>query len=589
MKSLKVVALLLMAAIAIAQELPAVVPVFPERTLSRSDASEPLLLPGPSQPVWHQLAHLTPAERANASIDVELPAGAPAEALTLARLIADTWNRGQFETALNLFESLARLVNPLEIAIGCSWRQPIPSPGTDWGTDVRVGTRDSIYAIQLDIHRESGNLLAVLASKSGDYWYVSMNLSTDGGTSWSETYTVSSTIPAYSALNAVVVGGDCYFAYELNRLTLRLRRCYASNGTQHMFQGGLAYVDIANFTGADSIRQIAICSNQDYYNNRLYVLPLLFSGRIRFYWDDTAAVSWDSTPDPGITNARHGIDASCNEGFTSTFIWVSYVGTDSLVNIIGSEGTSWRNFINYPSDPDPANANTAISAWKDTVLCAFLYPGPVATHVRYLVNYQGGNADWYYGNVGNDTTTRAESPDVTLRDGGGAAIIYRYYSSPREMRFVWRRYRGFWSTPVSAADYEPYWNHPAVEYLGADVYGVLYLTWRTPQVRAAYFDRTDWTGITEQRQLIMAENILNVTPNPLSGTGWLHYTLNRPARLTVQVFDRAGRLVSTVYNGQSAAGRQSLRFDAGAFSPGVYFLRADADGEALTVPFTVVH
>jgi len=182
---------------------------------------------------------------------------------------------------------------------------------------------------------------------------------------------------------------------------------------------------------------------------------------------------------------------------------------------------------------------------------------------------------------------RSEAPDVALRDGGGSAIIYRYYTSTRELRYVWRRYSGAWSTPVSVADNEPYYNHPAIEHLGGGAFGVLYLSWTSP-IRAAFFDRSNWTGIAEQRRLVMDENILNVRPNPLTGAGRLHYTLNRPSRLAVRLYDRSGRVVQTVFEGQSEAGQHSLRLDATGLAPGVYFVRADADGEVLTVPATVI-
>ncbi|MEN9979312.1 MAG: T9SS type A sorting domain-containing protein [candidate division WOR-3 bacterium] len=593
MKPMKLIAVLLIATVAAAQELPVVFPVAGEHTADRSDAGQDITRqPAVPVPAWHRLAQLTSAERTNACISVELPAAASNEALELARLIQETWNNGNFEHALNLFEELSRLVNPQFISIGCSWREPIPTIGTDWGNDVRVGNRDSIYCIQLDIHRASGNLLAVLAYTEGGTWYWSMNISTNGGTSWSETFTWWAGFPVL-AVNAAVLGADCYVSYEHapNHSILRLRRCYASNGAEHLFQGGQNFVTVAEYSGADSIFQTAICSNQDFYDNRLYILPLLYSGKIHYYWDDTSAVSWDSTPDPGITDALHGIDATCNEGYDSTFIWFSYVATDNNVKIVGRRGTGWRTFISYPSDPGAADAHTAIGAWRDTVLCAFVYPGAVAGHVRYLVNYQGGNpgSTWYYLHVGGDSMTRSEAPDVALRDGGGSAIIYRYYSDPRELRYVWRRYSGTWSTPVSVADHAPYWNHPAIEYLGGNAYGVLYLTWYSPQYRAAYFDRTDWTGIAEQRRLIMEENILNITPNPLNRNGWLHYTVENPARLIVQLFDRSGRLVTTIYNGETSAGRHSLRFDAARLVPGVYFIRAEANGEVLTLPFSVVH
>lgn len=587
------VVVMLGAAFAIAQEVPVVGPILaPARTWGRSDAE--LAVRGeeqPSRPVWEHLAAMSPAERANAEISVELPQSAPAEAQELARAIDREWNAGRFEAALRLFAELGRMVNPRDVAVGCSWREPIPTVGADWGSDVRVGNRDSIERIQLDIHRASGHLFAVVLYQEGSGWNWAVNLSTNGGTSWSETYNWNANYRLRS-VNATVLGGDCYIAYSASNpnLDLRLRRVYATDGSPHVFQGGLLYVTIATYTGADSIQEIAACSNQDFFNNRVYVLPLLYSGKLQYWWDDTAAVSWDSTPAIGVTNALHGVDACTNEGGDSTFIWVSYVATDNAAKIRGRRGTGWREFYSYPSDPLPGNANTAVGAWKDTVMYAFLFQGGAATHVRYLVNYQGGNpgSTWYYLWVGGDSMVRSESPDVALRDSGGSAIIYRYYSSTRELRYVWRRYSGAWSTPVSVADNEPYWNHPAIEHLGGGAFGVLYLTWNTPQARAAYFDRSDWTGIAEQRRLVMDENILNVLPNPLSRVGQLRYNLDRPAHLAVRVYDRSGRQVQTVFEGPSSAGRHSLGFDATGLAPGVYFIRADADGDILTVPVTVV-
>ena len=68
----------------------------------------------------------------------------------------------------------------------------------------------------------------------------------------------------------------------------------------------------------------------------------------------------------------------------------------------------------------------------------------------------------------------------------------------------------------------------------------------------------------------------------------MNYTLNRAAGLRVQVYDRTGRMLRTLLDGHSPEGRQELRFDAADMVPGVYFVRADADGMTLTVPVTVV-
>uniref|UniRef100_A0A7C4CB65 T9SS type A sorting domain-containing protein n=1 Tax=candidate division WOR-3 bacterium TaxID=2052148 RepID=A0A7C4CB65_UNCW3 len=588
-----VMVFLLGTALAVAQELPVTGPTLvPARSWSRSDAVPAEPEQGQAfQPVWERLAAMSPAERANACISVELPGSAPAEAQELARAIEGEWNAGRFDSALELFGELGRLVNPRDVAVGCAWREPIPTVGADWGSDIRVGNRDSISQIQLDIHRASGNLFAIVLFQQGASWYWAVNFSTNVGASWSETYYLMASVPLRS-MNAAVVGNDCYIVYGSgsSNYTLRVRRVSVTDGTLHEFQGGVFYVDIATYTGADSIREIAACSNQDQSDDRLYFLPLCYSGKLVYWWSDTAAVTWRNTPDIGVTDAWFGADACFNEGFDSTFIWVSYVATDNTARLRGRRGAGWRQFYSVPCEGTVPNTNTSVGARHDTLLYAFVRPGSVNGHVSYIANYQGGNpgSSWFIGYVGGDTMVRSESPDVTFRAGGGSAIIYRYYTSTRELRYVWRRYSGSWSTPVSVADNEPYFDHPAIEYLGSSRYGVLYLTWNSPQRRAAYFDRSDWTGIAEQRRLVMDENILNVLPNPMNGVGRLHYTLNRPAHLAVRVYDRSGRQVQTVFEGSSSAGQHTLRFDATSFAPGVYFVRADADGDILTVPVTVV-
>jgi len=589
-KTVLAAALLVLAAAAVAVELP-VVPgaVSASPRIARESDRDQSGPEAPWVPVWTALERMTLSERQNSEINLELPGDASPEAHAAARDVERLWNTGRHDEALAGFAEIGRHADIGQVALGNRWRAPVPTLETDlWGDDVRIGNRDSIDALAFDIHRASGNLFAALLYQEGSTYYWSMNLSTNGGSSWNETFTWYASYELKS-VNASVLGGDCYVAYGASSSNneLRLRRFYSTNGLTHGFQGSQSFVTIATFSGADSIREIAMTSNQDFLDNRLYVLPLTYAGNLKYFWDDTSALSWDTTPPIGITNAVTGVDACTNEGYDSTFIWVSYLGTGDSLHITGRRGAGWRNFLTTRATDD----NTSIGAWQDTVLCTYKYPGPVTSHVRYQTHYLGGNPGepWRYWNVGDDTTTQSEASDVALRKGGGSGVIYRYYTPTREYRYTWRQYTGAWSTPVSLAEHEPHWTHPAIENLGSGVFGVVYLSWTTPSpVRAAYYDRTDWTGVVEQRRLIVEENILSVTPNPVSGHGRLNYTLNRPANLRVQVYDRAGRVVRTLFDGRSPEGRQSMGFDAAGMVPGVYFIRADADGRALTVPVTVV-
>jgi len=136
---------------------------------------------------------------------------------------------------------------------------------------------------------------------------------------------------------------------------------------------------------------------------------------------------------------------------------------------------------------------TSISAYRDTAICFFDYYGS-RIYVIYAISYNGGNF-WLWGTPA-DTSVMSESPDVTTRGGAGIGVVYRYYSSPRQLRYNWRNYpSGAWSPYQEVADYQPYYNKPAIEYLTQGNYGVVYLSWTAPVVRGAYYDHLNMGGI----------------------------------------------------------------------------------------------
>jgi hypothetical protein len=553
------------------------------------DQSGPATQSAPA-PVWTALEQMNGDERANSHIELELPGDAGPQARARAVTVADLWNRGRYEEALAAFRDLGELVDPSRIAIGNCWRTPVPTMQTTlWGNDVRIGNRDRISVVTLDTHREFGYLFAVLLYQDypvGNYYW-SVNWSPNGGVNWSESFIYCASYPL-NTMSASVLKSYCYVGYGAaspNR-EARVRRFSSDNGKPVNF--GLdedkMYVTVCTTAARDSIKEIALTSNQDYYNNRLYFSSLLYGGAVTFYWaTDTGAFTWHEIA-TGVADGASGLDACSNEGFESTYALISFIDASQNLRIIGVRSDDMlKNFLTLPAG---AGVVTSIGAYRDTVLCTFDDYARNPNVVRYVTNYEGGDGMWRYGYAGSDTTTSSESPGVALRKGGGEGLIYRYGTPTRELRYIWCSYSGQWSTPVAVADYEPGYNRPAIEYLDSGAYGVAYLK---QSDHRAYFDRSDWViSIAEQRRLVTEENILSVTPNPLTGHGLVNYTLNRAAGLRIQVYDRTGRMVRTLLDGHSPEGRQSLRFDAADMAPGVYFVRADADGMTLTVPVTVV-
>jgi len=65
-------------------------------------------------------------------------------------------------------------------------------------------------------------------------------------------------------------------------------------------------------------------------------------------------------------------------------------------------------------------------------------------------------------------------------------------------------------------------------------------------------------------------------PNPFNPVTMIRFSLTRPSRVTVRVYDVAGRLVRTIVDEMMEAGEHSLPFEARGLASGVYFYRLKA-------------
>lgn len=227
---------------------------------------------------------------------------------------------------------------------------------------------------------------------------------------------------------------------------------------------------------------------------------------------------------------------------------------------------------------------TAISAYRDTMILVHDYHGE-NLWVRYSTSYNGGNTWYWY--FFDDTTTIQESPDVTARAGGGEGVIYRFYTSPRELRYTWRNYQGTWTSPVSIADNEPYYNKPSIEYLGDGVFGVVYQTWTNPYPRAAYFDRSDWiVGIDESKSDYVRK--FSFAPNPVTKEAQLSYNVQQEGPVKISIYDVTGRLVNRLVDGSQKSGTYNLKINGAELANGIYFLHIETPEFKTSRSFIVI-
>jgi hypothetical protein len=523
----------------------------------------PRLTAPPGRPVAEVLAAMSWAEKANARLQfvVDTPEAREAEAL---------WSSGDWDRAL----ALIRMLEPEEYAV--AWREPVPVPESDWGTDVLVSARDSVVEVELDVHRGTGNLFCViryLGDGVNTSWAV--NMSTDRGATWAETFRWGAGYE-FGNLGAVCQGDYVYIGFPRG-FDLRqafLYRCRASDGQQEDFPGGREWLMLDSLLGPTGITEVEIWSNADSVggDNQLYYAFLHTGAVMRAWWIDMESL----VPTQYLTEISdidRGLDLTWNQPPALHYLLFSGIGPGNEIRLYGAPADGNPMLDILFNDFWPSNGDyTGVSGWHDTIVIC-LDGESARRQAQFLFNFEGGAGHWYWGAFGDTAGTTTHSADVCgrLGDGQGAA----FWQSPQEewgISYTWRSYGGPWSPHVRIQD--PDVNTyatvvPDIRHIGPSAWGVVF-TEDTAGGRVL-FDRTDSTGVSEPRTPASRPHDRDAS----IAAGTYRLPGSEPARL----FDRLGRQVGLLEPGEN---------DFSGLQPGVYFIRTEGSGLCTVRRITVV-
>ncbi|MFO7638770.1 MAG: T9SS type A sorting domain-containing protein [bacterium] len=500
-------------------------------------------------PVWQRLADLSEAERANAMIDLEREE-------PLARDIEHLWNTGHHGRALELFPELA----PEEV--GVSWREPIAAPESDWGMPVQVSARDSVVKVKLAADTVTGNsfcVLQFLGDGGVNHW--SLNMSTDGGTSWAEAALWSASY-VFPDIALTVVSGHAYVGYlRVNVNEAATRRYRVSDGTIESFPGGGLVFTLGSVALPDTLREIALTSNAAASNDRIYTFFNTRLRRARLYVHSTPGFADTVTLGGTLTDAARGVAADWNHGSSTHPLVFSYLDPNYYVRVYGlSLGGNVEPLF---TGAMPSNGTyTALAAWKDTLTVVFDVRLTSTTQVRYLVRY-GPGASWFPASLGDTLLGLSRSAAATGARGDGVAVTF--WQAPQGgpgQCFRHRPYAGDWSPIVTIQQGIVSTSServPAIARVAPGVHGAVFYQGVANGI--ALFNRNDWTGIAEPTvELVRAER---------GPARMVRGALELRPTETGELFDASGRRLMTL-----AGGTNDLRH----LAPGVYFLGIEEGG-----------
>ncbi len=544
---------------------------------------------GEPGPVWEVLEGMSFEDRNNAVISFDL-GQASSEAWAEAHTIEDVWNAGDYDDAIEQLHKIGNFHDPCDIDIGMSWRVPIPTVvEADWGTNVRIGNRDSVYEIELDRNNRTGNLFLASARDSGTWTAVNLYMSTNNGLDWSETYNSYVSQAYINSIGAVSNGSHFYVSYTRrpNQSLGRVMRFDADSGNQVRFPNDSLYRTMFQADSLDSITEIEMTSADDEFPaQRIYAAGCTKGRKLLWGWTDSLASTWFNTPDPGVSYCDGGLSVTYNYYYNppNPFVWLTWIykRNDSTSNVGFTRlDTIWHNSYFTPGF-DPTHSSTTIGSWKDTTCIVYVYGSGTNRYLRQIYTYDAG-AGWS-SDVPLDTTLAREHPDISARYDRGFQLAARQYTTGVDRDLVFSRtdYTARdWSLPTDISDYEPHVANPQVMFVNPGTYGCAYIKWyQSPDAYSIWFNRSDWTGV---------EDVMSLYPKfgLAAGIGSdkveLRFQNPRRGPVSLRVYDAAGRLVSRETRA-FAAGEQL--FEVKARSSGVHFAVIDIDGETETTRLT---
>jgi hypothetical protein len=286
--------------------------------------------------------------------------------------------------------------------------------------------------------------------------------------------------------------------------------------------------------------------------------------------------------DPGIDDASGGLDACCNEGSSSDYIWCSYINTSNMA-FAGSVGATFTSY--GPLDGDPTNGKTSIAAYNDIIMVLYSYLGGDRYYsVRSCASYNGG-LNWFpESSVFDSTITTGTygASALTARKGEGFAAV-----SP-SLDGCFYRHRGYpsgaWSSAEQFAHHDANpWVKPAIERVAENSYGIIYVDDSTG---GAWFDISQWPepGVEEK---LPEQILLSATPSLFSSQTSIEYTLPTQQNISLDVYDVLGNHIKTLSSGEFPAGKNSVVWDGNdeggnLVASGMYFcVLKTNDGEVV--------
>jgi hypothetical protein len=278
-----------------------------------------------------------------------------------------------------------------------------------------------------------------------------LNLSTDNGATWSETWAWEYTTQIRD-IGMAVIQDFVYVATSSDFASAqsRMRRFSTVDGSFDV-----TYQWHTVVIGGADVQEVEVVTNgaDPAYNNRLYHLAILADGTMVVHASDqdggVGSLPW-TLLSTGVTNADRSLDACWNERFESRYLFATYVGADNGIYAWSTNGSTPVGTRVDVNGDDWISGPVRIAAYDGMVMIVYVY-SPVAgdSGIRYFISQNDG-ATWGWGHAALAESDDHLIPDVTGRDGFGFTVVWGQEAGAFDP--VWMRHRSYQYPAWNAAE-----------------------------------------------------------------------------------------------------------------------------------------
>jgi hypothetical protein len=97
-----------------------------------------------------------------------------------------------------------------------------------------------------------------------------------------------------------------------------------------------------------------------------------------------------------------------------------------------------------------------------------------------------------------------------------------------------------------------------------------------------------WRISSSDNDMPFASFITSITPNPVSKSTTISFSLEQSEKVSIKIFDMTGRIVKTLADGLFAEGENKIEWNVENENPGMYFLRMEAGNYSQTEKISVI-